>query len=136
MFKTLLAIAALTVNEPPTQPHFDLICVGPTTMLAPDMSEPIRRNGESTLHIDLVGMRWCEDECRRIAPINTANDNFIALDQVDYPAFGAMAHPVGTAIINRLTGTYSVNLNIGKVTFLAEYGCERAPYTPMPLARF
>jgi hypothetical protein len=130
----ITAIGLPAGAESVTQQKYDLNCRGPISISTPNgfytKAEIIR------LHIDLRKRQWCDDDCRYIKPISSVSDGMLEFGQVDYPAWGVIVHPEGTATVNRLTGVYSLFVTTGKIISSGDLKCDKAPFTPFPVQKF
>jgi hypothetical protein len=135
---SIVVLASLLVRSAEAaagEQRFDLVCTGLVTISAPTNSPPPRVE-TTRLRIDLIGRRWCEDRCAIINTISAVDRQLIQLNEADYPAYGVMAHPVGTRTINRITGVYSWFITVGQVVGGGDQACKQAPFTPIPSPKF
>jgi hypothetical protein len=122
-----LGLASSAVAEPSTQ--FDLKCSGTAKTESQKVDGPFQR----TIHVDLRGGQYCNDECSAVRKIAGVDPLKITFEWGE-----ASAMSMNRVTVDRRTGEFLIaQLNfepnkwiVGKAT------CSPAPFTTFPATRF
>jgi len=126
-----LMIAAMAVTQ--TAQQFDLVCTG-TSMDTGDYQQTETRPSSTRIRIDLQRGLWCVNDCQVHSPFVSVSPTEFVLDDFQSPTLKMQRS------VNRTNGHHSAVirstvLGVVGTTRLSEQ-CERAPYTPIPAAKF
>ena len=126
-----LMIAAMAATQ--TAQQFDLVCTG-TAMDAGDYQQTETRPSNTRIRIDLQRGLWCVNDCGHHSPFVSVSPTELVMEDFESPNLEVYRS------VNRTNGHYSVSVrSIVQGTVGATHSseqCERAPYTPIPAAKF
>lgn len=127
----VLMIAAMAATQSTQQ--FDLVCVGTSTSSG-DYEQTEMTRSNTRIRVDLQRGLWCVNDCRFHSQFVSVSPTELVMDESQSPTLELHRS------VNRTNGHYSVSIRtdingIRGLTQVSEQ-CERAPYTPIPAAKF